>query len=101
MALRGMAEPMIVSQRSPLPSRAPGGTAPGSLACGTERTDWPWRSGHEGSFDQPGRMRDLYEGLYGARPRPGVQLAGRALRGCLRLYQESGPCRLDPDPLPL
>src|ERR1017187_9739328 len=31
MALRGMARPMTVSPRSPLRSRAPGGTAPGSL----------------------------------------------------------------------
>ncbi len=36
----------------------------------------------------------LYEGLYRARARPGVQLAGRAIRGRLRLHQKPDPCRL-------
>ena len=48
-----------------------------------------------------GPLCDLYQGLHRARARPGVQLAGRAIRCRLGLYQEPGPCRLDPDPVPL
>ena len=54
--------------------------------------------GHEDSIHQTGPLCDLYEGLYRAWARPGVQLAGRAIRCCLRLYQESGSCRLDNGP---
>jgi hypothetical protein len=53
------------------------------------------------SIHQTGPLCDLYEGLYRAWARPGVQLAGRAIRCCLRLYQESGSCRLDIDSIPL
>src|SRR5258705_2851967 len=41
-------------------------------------------------FGQAGPLRDLYEGLYRARARPGVQLAGCAIRGRLRLHQKPG-----------
>ena len=50
---------------------------------------------------QTGPLCDLYPCLHRARTRPGVQLAGRAIRCRLRLYQEPGPCRLDPDPVAL
>jgi hypothetical protein len=47
------------------------------------------------------KLRDLYQGLYRAWARPGVQLAGRAIRCRLRLHQKPGSCGLDPDPFPL
>src|SRR5712672_1658142 len=43
--------------------------------------DRRWRLGHEDFFSQIGPLRDLYEGLYRAWARPGVQLAGRTVRG--------------------
>src|SRR5258705_9332746 len=96
-----MARPMTASPRSPSPSQAPSGAVRASSASGIEKIDRRLRLDHEVSIRQTGPMRDLYEGLYRAWTRPGVQLAGRAIRCCLRLYQESGPCRLDPDPVPL
>src|ERR1700687_2703151 len=86
---------MTASPKSPLRSQAPGGTVRGSLPYGERKIDRQRGVGHEGCFCQAGPLRDLYEGLYRAWTRPGVQLAGRAIRCCLRLYQESGPCRLD------
>src|SRR5258708_36882909 len=83
---------MTASLRSPSPSRAPSGTVRASSASGIEKIDRRWRLGHEGSVRQTGPLRDLYPGLYRAWARSGVQLTGRAIRCCLRLYQEPGPC---------
>src|SRR5258707_11880903 len=74
---------MTASPRSPSPSQAPSGTVRASSASGIEKIDRRWRLGHEGSIRQTGPLRDLYEGLYGARARPGVQLSGCAIRCCL------------------
>src|SRR6267142_5656231 len=101
MVLPGTARPMTASPKSPSPSPAPNGTAPASLVSGIKVIDRRWRLSHEGAFSQNGPLCDLYEGLYRARAGPGVQLAGCAIRGRLRLHQESGPCRLDPNPVPL
>src|SRR6266404_1134137 len=79
---------MTVSPKSLLRSRAPSGTVRASLASGIKRIDRRWRLGHEGTFGQAGPLRDLYPGLYRSWARPGVQLAGRAIRCCLRLYQD-------------
>src|SRR6266481_637797 len=65
------------------------------------KIDRRWSLGHEGSVRQTGPLRDLYPGLYRAWARSGVQLTGRAIRCCLRLYQEPGPCRLDTCSIPL
>src|SRR5260370_24097089 len=99
--LPGTARLMTASPRSPSPSQEPSGTVRASSASGIEKIDRRLRLGHEDSIRQTDPLRDLYESLYRAWARPGVQLAGRAIRCCLRLYQESGPCRLDPDPFPL
>src|SRR5258706_2808147 len=101
MAWPGTARLMTVFPKSPLRSRAPGGTVRASLGSGIRTIDPKLRPDHEGCFGQAGPLRDLYEGLYRAWARPGVQLAGRAIRGRLRLHQKPGPCRLDPDPFPL
>src|SRR5271169_4423081 len=98
MVLPGMARPMTACPRSPLLSRAPGGTVRASLAFGIKTIDRRRRPGNEGPFDQTGPLRDLYPGLHRAWTRPGVQLARRAIRRRLCLYQKPGPCRLDPDP---
>src|SRR5260221_5688275 len=100
-ALPGTVAALTASPRSPWRSPAPGGTVRASLASGIATMDRQRGPGHEGSFSQARPLRDLYEGFYRAWPRPGVQLAGRAIRGGLRLHQKPGPCRLDPDPLPL
>jgi hypothetical protein len=55
----------------------------------------------EGHPRQIGPLRDLYQGLDRAWTRSGVQLAGRAIRGRLRLHQKPSPRRLDPDPVSL
>src|SRR5258708_38814507 len=81
---------MTASTRSPSPSQAPSGTVRASSASGIQKIDRGLRLGHEDSIHQTGPLCDLYEGLYRAWARPGVQLAGRAIRCCLRLYQESG-----------
>src|SRR6266403_5787578 len=86
---------MTASPRSPSPSQAPSGTVRASSASGIQKIDRGLRLGHEDSIHQTGPLCDLYEGLYRAWARPGVQLAGRAIRCCLRLYQESGSCRLE------
>src|SRR4030081_1650806 len=98
MALPGTARPMTASQRSPSPLQAPSGTVRASLASGIKKADRLWSLGHEGSFNQVGPLCDLYEGLYRAWARPGVQLARRSVRGCLSVHKEPGPCRLDLDP---
>jgi transposase InsO family protein len=54
-----------------------------------------------GTHSQAGPLCDLHEGLHRARARSGIQLAGCPVRCRLRLYQEPGTCRLDPDPIPL
>src|SRR5258707_14084172 len=100
-ALPGTVKTMTASPRSPSRCPAPCGTVRVSLVSGIETMDRQRGPGHEGSFSQARPLRDLYEGFYRACPRPGVQLAGRAIRGGLRLHQKPGPCRLDPDPLPL
>src|SRR5205823_5677166 len=100
-ALPGMARRTTVSPSSPSLLAALSGTVRASSASGIEKIDRRLRLGHEGTIRQIGPLRDLYEGFYRAWARPGVQLARRAIRCCLRLYQESGPCRLDPDPFPL
>src|ERR1700722_13986197 len=46
---------------------------------GTKRTGLRWGLVHEGSFNKTDPLRDLYQGLHGAWPRPGVQLAGRPI----------------------
>src|SRR5260370_37715808 len=63
MGLPGMARPMTAFPRSLLPSPAPGGMAPAFLAFGARKIDWPWRPGHEASFDQAGPLRHLPPGL--------------------------------------
>src|SRR5258706_14258008 len=100
MGLPGTARPMTAFPRSPLPSPVPTGMDRASLALETNRIGWPWvRPGHEASFDQTGPLRHLYPSLDRARAGPGVQLTGCPVRCCLSLYKESGPCRLDPDPV--
>ena len=49
--------------------------------------------------DQAGPLCHLHPRLHGIWTRPGVQLAGRPVRCRVSLYKESGPCRLDPDPV--
>src|SRR6266516_6147011 len=100
MALPGTARLMTGSPRSPSPSPAPGGMVRASLAYGI-MTDRQWEAGRERAFGQAGPLCDLYEGLHPARPRSGIQLAGCAIRCRFGLYQEPGPCRLDPDPVPV
>src|SRR5258708_9742702 len=82
---------MTVSPRSPSPSLAPGGTVRASLVSVIEKIYRRWRPGHESPFGQTGPLCDLYPCLHRAWPRPGVQLAGRAIRGRLGLYQKPGP----------
>src|SRR5258706_15711986 len=102
MGLPGMAGPMTASPRSPLLLPAPTGMDRASLALETKRSGWPRvRPRHETSFDQTSPLRDLYSGLDRARARPGIQLTGCAIRCCLGLYKESGPCRLGHDSLSL
>src|SRR5258708_15314834 len=62
---------MTASPKSPLRSQAPGGTVRDSLASGIRTIDRQRGLGHEGCFGQAGPLRDLYEGLYRARARPG------------------------------
>src|SRR6266403_6220587 len=85
-----MARLTTASPKSPLRSRAPGGTVRASLASGIRTIDRQWGSGHEGSCGEAGSLRDLYPCLHRARARPGVQLAGRAIRGRLCLHQKLG-----------
>src|SRR4051794_3260361 len=101
MDLPGMVRPMTAFPRWRLPLRARDGMALASLVLGTKKTDQSRRLGHEASLDQTGPLRHLHPGLHRARARSGVQLAGCPTRCRLRLYKESGPCRLDPDPFPL
>src|SRR6266849_3377498 len=97
-----MARPMTAFPRSPLRLPAPTGMDRASLALETKRIGWPWeRPGHEASFDQTGPLRDLYPCIHRAWARPRFQLAGRAIRRRVFLYQKPGPCWLDPDPLPI
>src|SRR6266404_6205759 len=92
---------LTASPRSPSPSPAPSGTVRASSAFGIKKIDRRWRLCHEDSFRQIGPLRDLYEGLHRAGARSGIQLIGCPVRCCLGLYQESGPCGLDPDPVPV
>src|ERR1700682_4056713 len=92
---------MTAFPKSPSQSRAPNGTSPASLASGKKVIDRRWRLIHEAAVSQKGPLCDLYAGLSRSWAGPGVQLAGRSIRGRLRLHQEPGPCRLDPDPVPL
>src|SRR5258706_7638034 len=92
---------MTASPRSPSPSPAPSGTVRASSAFGIKKIDRRWRLCHEDSFRQIGPLRDLYKGLHRAGARSGIQLIGCPVRCCLGLYQESGPCGLDPDPVPV
>jgi len=62
---------MTASPKSPLRSQGPGGTVRDSLASGIRTIDRQRGLGHEGCFGQAGPLRDLYEGLYRARARPG------------------------------
>src|ERR1700681_4963411 len=102
MGSPGMARPMTASPRSPLRLPAPTGMDRASLALEAKWIGWPWeRPGHEGSFSQAGPLRHLHPGLDRARAGPGVQLTGCPIRCCFRIYKESGPCRLGPDPLSL
>src|SRR5258706_16191432 len=101
MGSLGTARLTTAFPRLPSPSPAPNGTAPASLASGKRVIDRRWWFSHEGAFSQTGPLCDLYEGLDRARTGPGVQLAGRAIRGRFCLHQEPDPCRLVPDPVPL
>src|ERR1700730_11658750 len=101
MDLPGMARPMTVFPRSLLPSPAPTGMVLVSLVLEIRMIGWPWTCGHEASFDQTRPLRHLHPGIHRAWARSGVQLTGCAIRCCFRVYKESGPCRLGPDPLSL
>src|SRR5258705_8223957 len=95
MALPGMARPTTACPKSPSRSQARSGMVRASLGSETKMIGRRTRFGHEDAFGQTGPLRDLYEGLYRARAGPGVQLARRAIRRRLCLYQKPGPCRLD------
>src|SRR3982074_2687645 len=59
-----MARPMTASPRSLLPSPAPRGMAPVSLALEKKKIGWAWvRPGHESAFSQNGPLRHLHPGL--------------------------------------
>src|SRR5258706_1937784 len=89
---------MTASPRSRSQLQAPSGTARASSASVLENIYRRWKLGHESSVGQTGPLCDLYPCLHRAWPRPGVQLAGRAIRRRLCLYQKPGPCWLDPAP---
>src|ERR1700692_2766155 len=98
MGLPGMAKPMTASPGSPLRSRVLSGTVLASLASGT---DLPWGLDHEDDGGQNGPLRHLYPRLHRPRIRSRIQLAGRTVRRSLGIYKESGPRRLDADPIAL